>query len=324
MNEQWKIKNPKIKTLDCTIRDGGLVNSHRFSFEFVLALYRACADAKVDYIEIGYKNSDKIFAPDEFGDWKYCKEDVIRRIVDDAPEAKIKLSCMVDAGKSEWKTDVVPCAQSPLDMIRVAFYAHQVDEALAMIDDAWNKGYEVSANLMAVTALEEPILDSVLQRLSTSPASVFVIVDSFGAIIPSQAEYLTQKYLNYAQDSGKEVGMHAHNNLQLAFANTLKSIQCGATRVDATVGGLGRGAGNCPMELLLGAVNVEQYRIRPIYKLLQQEFIALRQQIEWGPFAEFMLTGQHNVHPKAAIDARKDLDTRDRVCDLFDQLEAQK
>ena len=135
MNSTWQINHPEALTLDCTIRDGGLVNSHEFTLEFVRAVYVACECAKVDYMEVGDKNSDKIFAPDQFGAWKYCKEDDIRRVVEAMPEAKVKLACMIDAGKSEWKTDVLPRESSPLSMIRVAFYAHQIDEALAMQKD---------------------------------------------------------------------------------------------------------------------------------------------------------------------------------------------
>ncbi len=320
MSALWGIDNPNIKILDCSVRDGGLVNDHRFDLEFVQAVYRACAAAGVDYMEVGYKNSDRIFPRDANGAWKYCDEDDLRAVVGENPETGLKLSCMIDAEKSDWRTAVLPKEKSPLDLIRVAFYDYQVDEAVAMIDDAAQKGYEVCANLMAVTAVDESVIDRVLERLVETPTGTIVIVDSFGSLTPAQTEYLTQKYFRFANAAGKEVGMHAHNNMQLAFSNTLTSARCGATRLDASIGGLGRGAGNCPMELLLSVVNAKNYKLRPIIECLENALVPLRREIEWGPLPEYMLTGQFNQHPRAAIAARKEPETRDRFLALFDRL----
>lgn len=320
MSSIWGINEPKIKTLDCTIRDGGLVNDHYFSVEFVKAVYEANVAAGVDYMEIGYKNSDRVFSRDFNGVWKYCDEQDMRAVVGDNSDAATKLACMIDAGKSDWKTSVLPKSQSPLSLVRVAFYDYQLDEAIEMIEDAYNKGYEVSANLMAVTVVEEKKLDSILERICKTPAEVIVIVDSFGSLTPLQTEYLTKKYVSYAEAVGKEVGMHAHNNLQLAFANTVIAAQFGATRLDASLGGLGRGAGNCPSELLLAVVNPDNYRLRPLFECLEKEFVPLQQEIEWGPYHEYMLTAQNNVHPRAAIAHRKSAETRDKYTLLFDKL----
>ena len=322
MNPLWTFSDPKIKTLDCTVRDGGLINDHKFSVDFVKAVYSTCVASRVDYMELGYKNSDKIFSPDQNGAWKFCREDDLRAIVGDNPSS-VKLACMIDAGKSDWKTSVLPRSQSPLDMIRVAFYEHQVDEAVAMIEDASEKGYEVSANLMAVTAVEERVLDTILERLVKTPTDVIVIVDFFGSLTPQQTEYLTKKYTLYASNAGKEVGAHFHNNMQLAFANTLLSASLGATRLDASFGGLGRGAGTCPIELLQAVVNPESYDLRPVFRLLETEILALKRQIEWGPYPQFIMTGQHNAHPRAAIAARKGAETRDQYVAFYDAIEAE-
>ena len=322
MRSLWSLLNPQIKVLDCTVRDGGLINDHYFSYEFVSAIYRACVDSCVDYLELGYKNSDKLFSPDANGAWKYCKEDDIRRIVGDNP-TDLKLACMIDATKSDWKTAVVPKSRSALDMIRVAFYAHQVDEAIAMIEDSYEKGYEVSANLMAVTSISETEIDAVLDRLVKSPAAVYVIVDSFGSLTPQQTKYLTEKYMLRAKEAGKEVGAHFHNNMQLAFSNTLAAAELGATRLDASFGGLGRGAGNCPLELLLDVVNPNRYKLRHVFETLESEILPLQKEIEWGPYPQFIMTGQFNTHPRSAIAARKSLETRDRYAQFFDKLDGE-
>ena len=228
MTAPWITFRPALKVIDCTIRDGGLINNHRFEDGFVKAVYDACVAAGIDYMEIGYKSSRKLAAGDQFGDWKFCDEDALRRIVGDNP-TPLKLSAMADAGKSDWHTDILPKKDSVLDMIRVAFYAHQVSEAVDMIRDAAEKGYEVSANLMAASTVSELEVDQVLDVISQTPASVLVVVNSYGAMYAEQVELLVRKYRAFGGPTGKEVGIHAHNNQQLAFANTIEAIIHGPT-----------------------------------------------------------------------------------------------
>jgi 4-hydroxy 2-oxovalerate aldolase len=314
----WITYRPELKVLDCTIRDGGLINDHHFSDPFVKAVYRACVEAGIDYMEVGYKASKKILARDKFGDWKFCDEDDLRRVFDDNPTS-LKLSVMVDAGKSDWRTDIVPKKQSVLDLIRVAFYVNQVPEAMDMIRDAADKGYEVTANLMAVSRASELEIDQALELLAQTPASAIVVVDSFGSLYAEQIELLVKKYLQYAKPAGKQVGIHAHNNQQLGFANTIEAIIHGANRVDATMAGLGRGAGNCPMELLIGFLRNPKFKIRPIYEVLQDHLLPLSREVEWGPHVQYNITGQLNQHPRSAIAARAG-ELRDKYVDFYDKL----
>jgi 4-hydroxy 2-oxovalerate aldolase len=314
----WITYRPELKVLDCTVRDGGLVNDHRFDDQFVGAVYRACVEAGIDYMEMGYKASKKLFPPDQFGPWKYCDEDALRRIVGDNP-TPLKLAVMADAGKSEWRTDILHKKDSVVDMVRVAFYAHQVSEAVDMIDDAAEKGYEVSANLMAASTNTEQEITQVLEVISQTRTGVIVVVDSYGSLYSEQVEILVKRYLEYAKTNGKQVGMHAHNNQQLAFANTIEAIIHGANRVDASMAGLGRGAGNCPMELLIGFLRNPKFKIRPIYKVLQEHLLPLSRQVEWGPYVQYNITGQMNEHPRSAIAARSG-EKRDDYLAFYDKL----
>ncbi len=318
MTAPWITYRPHLKVLDCTIRDGGLINDHMFEDGFVKAVYEACVAAGIDYMEIGYKASKKLFAPDKNGNWKFCDENDIRRIVGDNP-TPLKLAAMADAAKSDWRTDILPKRDSVLDLIRVAFYANQVSEAVDMIQDAVDKGYEASANLMAASTVTDTEMDQVLEVISKTPASTLVVVDSYGSMYAEQVERLVKKYLAYAKETGKEVGIHAHNNQQLAFANTIEAIIHGAERVDASMAGLGRGAGNCPMELLIGFLRNPKFRIRPIYQVIQEQLLPLSRTVEWGPFAQYNITGQLNEHPRSAIAARSG-DRRDNYVEFYDKL----
>jgi 4-hydroxy 2-oxovalerate aldolase len=147
------------------------------------------------------------------------------------------------------------------------------------------------------------------------------IVDSFGHLYREQVDRLYRKYTAVLAGTGKEIGMHAHNNLQLAFANTIEAIILGANRVDATMGGLGRGAGNCHMELLLGFLRNPKFRLRPIIGLLQDYIEPLKSTLEWGPFVPYNITGQMNLHPRAAMQFRASKEKNDYL-KFYDQVAA--
>lgn len=317
MRAPWITYRPEIRVLDCTIRDGGLINEHCFDDELVKAVYHTCVDAGIDYMEIGYKASKEGVVAGKSGHWRYCVEDDIRRIVGENP-TPLKLSVMADAGKCDWRNDIQPKEKSVLDMVRVACYVHQIPEAVEMIKDAKDKGYEVSCNLMAVSTIQEPDIDEALAVLAKTPADVIVVVDSNGALYAEQIEILVKKYMAAVKDTGKEVGIHTHNNLQLGFANTIEAIIHGANRIDATMAGIGRGAGNCPMELLLSFLKNPKFRLRPVLGLLQNHFVPLRQRLEWGPLVPYNITGQLNQHPRAAIAMRAGAE-KDNYTDFYDK-----
>ncbi len=317
MKAPWITYRPEIRVLDCTIRDGGLINDHNFNDTLVKAVYNTCVEAGIDYMEIGYRALRKLFATGKSGDWRFCEEDDVRRIVGDNP-TPLKLSVMADAGKCDWHNDIPKKDQSVIDMVRVACYVHQIPEAVDMIKDAKDKGYEVSANLMAVSTVAEPDLDQALEVLAQTPADVVVVVDSNGSLYAEQIEILVKKYLAAVKATGKEVGIHAHNNLQLGFANTIEAIIHGANRVDATMAGLGRGAGNCPMELLLGFLRNPKFRLRPVLKLLQDHFVTLREKMEWGPLVPYNIAGQLNQHPRHAIACRASSE-KDNYVEFYDK-----
>ncbi|MCC5876997.1 MAG: aldolase catalytic domain-containing protein [Candidatus Sumerlaeia bacterium] len=317
----WITFRPEIRVLDCTVRDGGLINDHQFSDEFVRAVYETCVESGIDYMEIGYKGSPRVFPREKFGDWKFCEEESIRRIVGDNPSS-LKLAVMADAGgKCDWKTQILEKKDSVIDMVRVACYVHQISEAAEMIEDAHAKGYETMCNIMAISSASEAEVDQALEVAVKTPAGAIVVVDSFGALYSEQIARLVRKYLEAGKEAGKEVGIHAHNNQQLAFANTIEAIIQGANRIDATMAGMGRGAGNCPMELLIGFLRNPKFKTRPIWKLLQDHFAPLQGKMEWGPYPPYIVVGQMNQHPRAAMEFRAG-DTPDNCLDFYDKVMA--
>ena len=299
-----------IKVFDCTIRDGGLVNNYYFSDEFVKAHYETCVAAGVDYMEIGKNVSPTIMSVDEYGPWNFCKEEDIRRIVGNN-DTNMKIAVMADIGRS-LKEELIPKKDSVVDMIRIATYIHQIPAAIDLIEDAHAKGYETTVNIMAISKSFDDELDEVLSQLSKTNVDVIYIADSFGSFYPEQIKKLTEKYLKVAQENGKKVGIHAHNNLQLAYANTLEAMIYGTSFLDVTISGLGRGAGNCPLELLIGFLKNPKYQLMPVLKFIEEFIVPLEKELDWGYSIPYMLTGQLNEHPRAAMKARDEKDTKYR------------
>ncbi len=290
-----------VRVLDATLRDGGLVNDFYFTDEFVKALYLANIRAGVDYMEFGYKASKEMFDVDKFGKWKFSDDEDIRAIVGDN-DTDLKLTVMADVGRCDYKTDIHPRSESPVDMIRVATYLHQIPSAVAMIEDAKNKGYEVSCNIMAISTAQEKDIEIALDILGKSPVDVIYIVDSYGSLVPEELARVASVYGEFAAKYDKALGMHAHNNMQLAFANTIEAVGDGVDYLDATYAGMGRGAGNCAMELLLSFLKNPKYNIYPAIQFIEKHMTKLREEgVEWGYDMQYLMTGFLNQHPRDAI-----------------------
>ena len=292
---------PDIKVVDCTLRDGGIVNDFKFDDEFVKDLYKANIAAGVDYMEFGYKASKEIFNVEDFGKWKFCDEESIREIVGDN-DTDLKIAVMADVGRTDYKKDIIPKKDSVIDMIRVATYVNTIPAAIEMINYCADLGYEVTINIMAVSTASEKDLDLALDMLGQSKARVIYLVDSYGSFYPEQIREFAKKYLKVAEKYGKSIGIHAHNNQQLAFANTIESCVMGVSYLDATMSGMGRGAGNCYMELLMGFLRNPKYSINPVLKFVEKHMLPLKaSDIVWGCDVQYMLTGQQNQHPRSAM-----------------------
>jgi len=290
---------PEIKVLDCTIRDGGLMNNWQFEDEFVKAVFEACCAAGIDYMEIGYKSSESAFSRSEHGAWKFCADDDIRRVIgDDCHQRGIKLAAMADIGRVEYE-DIPPKDESVITLIRVACYVHQIDKAIALAEHCLDKGYETTINLMAVSRAMERDLDEALDDVAQSRVPVFYLVDSFGAMYCEQVERLAKKYVTALP--GKTIGYHGHNNQQLAFANTIEAIIHNCNWVDGSMYGIGRGAGNCPLEMLVSFLKNPKFDPRPIYEAVQRHLIPLRKKIDWGYHIPYLITGVLNEHPRSAM-----------------------
>lgn len=288
--------------LDCTLRDGGLVNNFNFSDEFVKNLYITNIKAGIDYMEFGYKADRDLFTGNEFGKWKYCNEDDLQNIVG-STSYKLKIAVMADVGRTNWERDICDKKDSVIDMIRIASYFDTLSEAIERIAYCKNKGYEVTFNLMSISILSKENIVNTLVQLKNSNVDVIYLVDSYGALYPHNFKDIINICNGILADSKISLGLHIHNNQQLAFANTLLGNQMGCEYLDVTIAGIGRGAGNCASELIISYINDNKYNVIPLIEFEKKYFNELN--YKFNSFVNsipYMITGFTNQHPRKAID----------------------
>lgn len=307
----------KLKVLDCTIRDGGLINNYHFSDDFVKAVYRAICDSGVDIMEIGKKLCvGAEYTREKYGKWNFCDEDDIKRVVESHECANPPvLAVMYDVGRVDISA-LPPAGQSVIGMVRTACYVPDIDKGLDLVKRTKDLGYETTINIMASSAaIEKDLIEALQQVNETQEVDYLYLVDSFGAFYSEQVTSYLKLYKEHAPS--KELGFHAHNNQQLGFSNTQQAIIDGVNLLDATINGIGRGAGNCNLELLLNFLKNPKFDVRPIYKVIQEHFVPLRHEMEWGFNDIYGISGYLNQHPREAMKHRANSKIRDNCYDFF-------
>lgn len=311
MSEQTKgtmlSYRPDIKVLDATVRDGGLVNNFYFTDEFVRDLYQTDLQAGIDIMEIGYLADTDLFDKSKFGKWKFCHVDEVRPVLEDLLDPRLKLAAMADVGRANVARDLPDKENGILDIVRIATYINTIPAAIEMIETCAAKGYHTTVNIMAISKAQESEIDEALEMLGKSSVDIIYLVDSYGSLYPIEMRALARRYLEAGDIYGKQIGVHAHNNQQLAFANTTECAMLGVNYLDATMSAMGRGAGNCAMELLLSFLKNPKYDLKPVLRFLQDDMQKLKDDgVVWGYDIQYMLTGHLNQHPRTAIAFTKD------------------
>lgn len=282
------------ETLDCTIRDGGYLNNWDFDKKTVRELYRSVSRAGVDFIELGYRCDQK---NEGFGQWHNVSEELLKETISGVSGVPVAL--MIDFGKSGIDK-IINSKDSLVKMYRVACNVDKVAEALSLCNKIKEKGYFVSLQLMGITNNSEDDLKGLIKQISESCLDYVYFADSYGSLFPRAVG----EYIGILKHTGKKIGFHAHNSLQLAFANTLEALNKGIDIVDATVFGMGRGAGNLPLETLIAyyekTLNNSKFNTIPVLNLIDRYFLQLQKDLSWGYSLPFMLSGILEVHPNYA------------------------
>ncbi len=283
-----------VKLLDCTIRDGGHLNGWNFTKECVQASYDAAANAGADYFEIGYRVENP---NPKLGDFARCEDDFLMSFIE--KKDKCKIAVMIDAGKcSADKFQDYNPNKTPIEIIRIATYPQKMDIAFDLAEKLHAKGYEIFMNFMAISRFQEDHFNQINQWRNKNILSAVWFADSFGALFPEDVTVYGKKF----RDLGfNKICFHSHNNLQLAFANSLKAIEKGFYCIDSSIYGMGRNAGNLPAELITGYLNKtgeEKFNPEPYLNVIQQFYIEHFKKTPWGYGIHPLLGGLKNIHPQ--------------------------
>ena len=232
------------KIIDCTLRDGGHLNRWNFDINFAKELYITAKKSGVDYFEAGYRNLKK---DSSFGDFYSCNDDFLFSVFENISECR--LSVMADVGKTDLKLfrKCIP-ENTPVSLVRIASYPDRLNEAFELCEGIKNLGYDVILNLMAIAKFSGKDFEKISEWENKSVLTSVCFSDSFGSFLPNDV----MKYHNILKQAGFiNISFHAHNNLQLAFANSIIAADNNFFSVDGSACGLGRSAGITPTELIL-------------------------------------------------------------------------
>lgn len=290
-------KLPNYQILDCTIRDGGYLNDWYFDKQLVREVYRALSKSGVDFIEIGFRGTEKYFDKDSYGLWRFSEEEVIREVTANIKGAKLAL--MADFGKVGLD-DFCNADESAVGMVRVAAHKDKAGDAIALLEKIREKGYLVSLNAMGYANYSEAERKELIKAVRQSELDYVYVADSYASMFPDQIRSTFEPLLEI---SHIKVGFHPHNNLQMAFANSLEAINCGVHIIDSTIYGMGRAAGNLPTEILISYMekkNPDKYNSVPVLNIIDRYFVGLKEQDKWGYQLPYMLSSMFQCHPNYA------------------------
>lgn len=288
----------KINVLDCTLRDGGYVNDWLFGNETMLAVFEKLTESGVESIEIGFLDDRRPFDPERsIQPSTKCYDEIYKGY----SKKQATVFAMIDYGTCSID-NIGLCKDSFIDGIRVIFKKPNAEKAVEYAKQLQDKGYKVCLQMVSITSYSDmDVLEFVNKVNAISPYAVS-IVDTYGLLHTKEVLHYF-RLLNKNLNDDIILGYHAHNNFQLAYANTIKIAQENVKReliLDATIYGMGKSAGNTPLELLVMYMNREwgvRYDINPILEAIDRHILKIYSQKYWGYSLHFYLSASNDCHP---------------------------
>jgi 4-hydroxy 2-oxovalerate aldolase len=287
-----------MRLLDCTLRDGGYYTNWDFEEELVQSYCNNINKLPIEYIEVGYRSKLK----DEYlGEYFYLPISTLKII---KKYSNKKLAIMLNAKDCQSKDlkRLLADIKKYVSLVRIATDPKKIEFSIELAKEIKSLGYEVAINVMYISNIDKNhkffnFLEGIEKQINT-----LNLVDSYGSIYPTELELLIKKVQNKTDIT---LGFHGHNNLELAFINTLKAIECGIEFIDSTILGMGRGAGNLKTELILTYLkskkNIE-VDLNALSKLTEL-FIPLQEKYKWGINLPYIVSGSYSLAQKDVMDA---------------------
>ena len=281
-----KIGDKEVQITDCSLRDGGYYTNWDFPNIMVEKYLKSMNALPIDYVEIGYRSRD---VAGYHGEYNYLPKSVLRKCKQYCPDKKLAFMINLKEVDEECVESLLVSVSDYIAIVRLATRPEDVPKAIKIARIIKSKGLEVAINIMYLSQWIEEVPFAPYFKGEEKIIDYVVMVDSYGSVFPHQiGRAVDQLRVHY---KGK-LGFHGHNNLELAFANTLSAISAGVDAVDATISGMGRGAGNLRMELLLTylAKHDSTISLNVLMDTLE-DFEKLRKEYQWGTNLPYMISG---------------------------------
>jgi len=316
----------QIKLLDCTLRDGGYVNDWEFGHDNLVSVFERLVDAGVEIIEVGFLDERRPF---DINRSIMPSTDCVEKIFGGLDRKQAMVVGMIDYGTCGLE-NIQPCSESYLDGLRVIFKKHLREEAMAYCGELVKLGYKVFAQLVSVTSYDdEEMLDLVRLANKYKPYAVSM-VDTYGLMHQNNLMHYF-KILNDNLDPEIGLGYHAHNNFQMGYANCIAFLSNEIERtmvVDGTIYGMGKSAGNAPIELIAMHMNSaldKNYQISQILEAIDSNVSQFYSPATWGYNMFFYLAASNDCHPSyvAYLMDKKTLSVKS-IVEILRKLEGEK
>lgn len=291
----------KINVLDCTLRDGGYVNDWAFGKDAIAGLLNNMSLANVECVEVGFLrpvpyDENRSLFPD-----KASLDGILKN-----KSKNVKYFVMYDVSNPVDIDSFPKNDGKGIDGIRVIFKKDRINDGIVAVKKFMSLGYLVAANFVSTNFYtDEEFIDGIKIFNEIKPYTI-TIVDTFGSMKNDEFLHyikLADEYL----DKDIVLSYHAHNNLQQAYQNSVSFVNLNLDReilIDASVFGMGRGAGNLNIELFAEYLNAnfkKDYHIVPILEIMDEYLQDTYKKNFWGYSLPLYISGTLNVHPNYAI-----------------------
>ena len=316
----------EIKLFDCTIRDGGYVNDWNFGHDNLISIYERLIDADVDYIELGFLDDRRPF---DINRSIMPDTDCMEKIYGTVDKKGKTVFGMIDYGTCSID-HIRPASESYIDGIRVIFKKHLREQALDFCRQLKELGYIVFAQLVSVTSYtDEEMLDLIRLANEVKPFAVSM-VDTYGLMHQNNLRHFID-LLDKGLDKEISLGYHGHNNFQMGYANCIAMLEYNTDRpmlVDGTLYGMGKSAGNAPIELVAMHMNQKygkHYHISQMLEAIDSNIMQFYQPSTWGYNLFFYLAASNDCHPNYVADLmnKKTLSIKS-INELLSRLQGEK
>ena len=292
-----------VKVLDVTLRDGGCVIDFNFGQVYMDQILGNLEKSGVDIIELGYLDSKK-GTPE--GRTQFSDEKVVRNNFLKLKKQGTTYVAMFDFGKFDPDT-LEKYDGSGIDGLRIAFHKKDRLNMISTAKKVLEKGYQLYIQPMTIMRYSDEELLELINVVNTelSDATAFYVVDSFGEMRMNDLNRVVH-LVDHNLLPSIQMGFHSHNNLQLSYSNAVTLLQFFSSRdiiIDASILGMGKGAGNLNTELFLEHLNLyynKNYRIEPLLEVIDKVVNTIRAEFYWGYSIEYYLSSVNHCTPSYA------------------------